>query len=209
MSRKTVIASVVVLAVIIALISLSYPSVVVSNSSTQTWVSIVTYSSQSLVGYPQLTASTALAGNSASTAWYPGNPICDPASNACTPYPTPTATFTYPVSATYTYQFTETSQATLTYTSGYTSFLTQTSFSNVPPYTTVGLTTFQFGIAAIALVAVIALSLLLLTMKREPRPVRKEQASMQDSVGGVKFCSKCSVKNLQTDKFCTNCGTQL
>jgi len=207
MSRTTVFASIVVLALIIALISMSYPSVVVSNSSTQTWVSVVTYSAQSLVGYPQLTASTALAGNSTLTAWYPGNPICDPLSNACTPFPTPTATLTYPISATYTYPITETSQTTITYTSGLTSFLTQTSFSDIPPYSAAGLTGFQFGVVAIALIAVVSVSVLALSMKKESPAVLEKQPSMP--AASVRLCPKCGTKNLRADKFCTNCGTPL
>ena len=147
--------------------------------------------------------STALAGYSTLTAWYPGNPICDPVSNACTPYPTPTATFVYPQSMTYMYQVTFSSEATLVSTSKFTLFSTQTSYQNIPPYTAVGLTEFQYGIVVLVVVAVVALSLLLAFTK-------KRQAHV--GVGSAKaagFCWQCGAANLDAGKFCTNCGVQL
>jgi hypothetical protein len=209
MLRKTWVSIAVLVAIAIALLSLAYPSVVVSSVSIQPITNFVTYTNQHTVGYTQMSASIFLAGYSTFTAWYPGNPICDPASNACTPYPTPTATLVYPQSMTNTYEVTLESQTTSTYTSEYTLFSTQTSFQNVPPYAAAGLTEFQFGIAAIVIVVVLVLSLLLLTTRKGPMVTPQTRNSRIASAGLTKFCQHCGAESLVTDKFCGKCGTQL
>ena len=186
----------------IALISISYPSVVVSSASTQQLPGFETYTSQYQVGYTQVMMSTTLAGYSTAIAWYPGNPICDPASNACTPYPVPTATFVYPQSATYMYQVTVTSQTTREFTSEFTVFSAHTSYQNIPPYAAVGITEFQYGIVALAIVAVVILSLLLTFARKSPLP----QTGSLGYDKAVKFCQHCGTANPDVAKFCTKCG---
>jgi len=166
--RGLVVPIILVLAVAIALASISYPSMTISNVTTQSLAALETYSSQYETGYPQLTASTILTGYSSFTAWYPGNPICDPTSNACTPYPTPTATFVYPQSMTYTYEVTLSSQGLLAYTSPFTMLSTQTSFANVPPYAALGLTELQYGLAAMIFFAIAVSALLFILTKKRP-----------------------------------------
>ena len=209
MVRGTVVPTIIVVAIVIALISTSYPSVVISNVSTKSSPGFVTYTSQYEVEYPQATASTVVGGYSSATAWYPGNPVCDPASNACTPYATPTATFVYPLTMTYAYMTTITSQATSTYTSEFTLFSTQTGRQNIPAYAAAGLSGFQYGILAIAVVAVLVLSLLFMFAKGEAvfsRPARMETSK---SARPVRFCQHCGLANPDAGKFCTRCGARL
>jgi hypothetical protein len=190
---------------VIALISISYPSVVVSNVRTQSLAGFARYTSKYQVAYPQTTASTVLVGYSSATAWYPGNPICDPASNACIPYPTPTATFVYPQSMTYAYLVTLSSQTTLAFTSEFTLFSTQTSYQNIPPYAAVGLTEFQYRILALTIVVVVVLSLLFIFMKKTA-PNRRQRVG---SAKAFKFCEHCGTENSYAGKFCTSCGAPL
>jgi len=159
---------ILVLAVAIALASISYPSMTISNVTTQPLVAFKTYSSQYETEYPQLTTSTVLTGYSSFTAWYPGNPICDPLSNACTPYPTPTTTVVYPQSMTYTYEVTLSSQALLAYTSPFTIFSTRTSFETTPPYAALGLTELQYGVAAMIIFAIAVIAMLFIFAKKYP-----------------------------------------
>jgi hypothetical protein len=209
MLRAIVVPTIVVIAVVIALVSISYPSVVVSSISTQPLVVFGAYTSRYEVGYPQATVSTVLAGYSSMTAWYPGNPICDPASNACTPYPTPTATLVYPQSMTYTFQVTLSSQTASTYTSGFTLFSLQTSYQNVPPYAAAGLTEFQYGIVAMAIVVVVVLSLLIIFSKKRNQVVSPNRTWKLDSAKTFRFCQQCGTVNPVKGRFCTNCGTRL
>jgi len=208
MSRKVWFSIIIVVAFSIALLSLAYPSIVTSNVSVQSIPSFATYTSQYVVGYPEISASTYLAGYSSSTAWYPGNFICDPASNACTPYPTPTATFVYPQSATATYQVTFNSESSSTYTTESTLYSSQTSFQSVPPYAVAGLTDFQFGISALIIIAIIGLILLYLNLRREPAGA-PEKPTARLHKASAKICSRCGAENSRTRKFCTNCGSQL
>jgi len=207
--RGIVVPTIVVIAVVAALISISYPSVVVSNVSTQALPGFETYTSQYQVAYTQATASTVPAGYSTIVVWYPGNPICDPASNACTPYPTPTATFVYPQSMTYTYEIMLTSQAASAYTSGFTIFSTQTSYQNIPPYAAAGFTEFQYGIVAMAIVVALVLSLLFIFTKKRNRVATRDQVPKLDSAEAVRFCQHCGTANPIDDRFCTSCGTRL
>lgn len=209
MLRKAWVSLAVLLATGIALLSLAYPSVVISNVSTQPITNLTTYTSQYLFDYPQMSASSFLAGYSTLTAWYPGNPICDPASNACTPYPTPTATLVYPQSMTYTYEVTLESQTSSTYTSEYALFPAQTSFQNVPPYAAMGLTEFQFGIAAMVIVVVVALSLLLLATSKGPTVILQTRNSRLGSARPTRFCQQCGAESSTADRYCSKCGTQL
>lgn len=196
---------IVLVALAVALLSLSYPSVAISTISVQPETNVGTYTSQYVIGYQQLSASTYQTGYLTLTAWYPGDPICDPASNACTPYPTPTATVVYPQSATNIYVVTQNTATTATYTSEYTAFSTQTSFQNVPPYAAAGLTQYQFGIAALTIVAVVAITILLTATKRSAMIPEKKLATART----VRFCQQCGAESLSTDKFCSKCGTQL
>ena len=205
--RKIVVPVVVIAAVIIALLSLSYPSIVVPSISTQPIPNFATYTTQYASGYSQMSVSTFLAGYSTTTAWYPGNPICDPTSNACTPYPTPTATFVYTQPATYSYQVTLNSKATSTYTSEFTGFSTQTSYQNVPPYTIAGLSEFEFGIAALLIVAAVTAAMLVLFVKRPAS--RSSGAKTELPSKTVRYCQQCGAENRKSDKFCATCGTTL
>ena len=164
--RGLVASIVLVLAVAIALVSISYPSMTISNVTTQPSVGFETYSSQYETGYPQLTTSTIFAGYSSFTEWYPGNPICDPTSNACTPYASPTTTVVYPQSMTYSYEVTLSSQALLAYTSPFTIFSTATSFESIPPYAALGLTELQYGVVAMIIFAVAVLAMLFIFTKK-------------------------------------------
>ena len=203
--RGVIIPTIIVIAVIIALISTSYPSVVVSNVATQPSTAFETYTSQYAVGYPQAVMSTMLAGYSTVTAWYPGNPICDPASNACTPFPSPTATFVYPQSVTYAYQVTFTSHATSAFTGEFTLSSTQTSYQNIPPYAVIGLTEFQYGIIALVIIAAFVLSLLFFFVRKGP-PEEVQRAGLAKS---VRFCQHCGMQNPEAAKFCSSCGVRL
>jgi len=206
--RGVVVPTVVVIAVAAALTSISYPSVVVSSVSTQPLPGFETYTSQYQVAYTQATASTIPAGSSTIVLWYPGDPICDPASNACTPYPTPTATFVYPESMTYTYEVRLTSQAASAYTSGFTIFSTETSYQNIPPYAAAGLTEFQYGTVAMAIMVALILGLFIFTKKRN-RGATSDQAPRLGSGKAVRFCQHCGAANPDDGTFCISCGTRL
>jgi len=198
---------VVIVAVVIAILSLTYPSIVVSNVSTQPIPYFATYTAQYATGYPELSASTILAGYSTTTAWYPGNPICDPMSNACTPYPTPTATFVYAQSATYSYQVTINSEATSTNTSEFTGFSTKTSYQNIPPYAAAGLSELEFGIAALLIVAAVAVAMLFLFVRGDAIGSKVANAELRSKT--VVYCQQCGAENQKADKFCSKCGTIL
>jgi len=199
----------VVIVVIITLISISLPSVSVSSLSTQQFPVFQTYTSQYQVMYGQPASSTVLTGYSTATAWYPGNFLCDPASNACTPYPTPTATYVYPQSATTAYLTTLTSEATSTLTSEYTQFSTQTSYQNVPPYAVAGLTGVQYGVISLIIVAVLATSLVFLAIRSRASHPSPDQASKRESVDSIKTCQKCGAEIPEGGRFCTSCGSQV
>jgi hypothetical protein len=202
-----VVAVVVIVAVIVAILSVSYPSILVSNISTQPIPKFATYTTQYVSGYPQMSASTILAGYSTTTAWYPGNPICDPTSNACTPYPTPTATFVYAQSATYTYQVTLNNQATSTYTSEFTGFSTQTFYQTIPPYAAAGLSELEFGLAALLIVAVVAAAMLFRFVRGTTGGSNVTKAELPS--GTVRYCQHCGAENRKADTFCDKCGTKL
>lgn len=154
-----------------------------------------------------MSASTVLAGYSTTTAWYPGDPICDPTSNACTPYPTPTATFVYAQSATYSYQVTINSQGTSTYTSEFTGFSTQTNYQTIPPYAAAGLSDFEFGLIALLIVAVVVAAMLLLFVKGAASRSGEPKAKMASKT--VRFCQQCGAENRKSDDFCAKCGAAL
>ncbi len=198
---------VVVVVVIIAVLSVTYPSIVVSNMITQPTPNFATYTTQYATGYPQMSASTVLAGYSTTTAWYPGNPICDPTSNACTPYPTPTATFVYAQSATYSYQVTINSEGASTYTSEFTSFLTQTNYQTIPPYAAAGLSELEFGLIALLIVAAIAVAMLFLFVRGSASRSSRAKAEMASKT--VRYCQQCGAENRKSDKFCDKCGATL
>ena len=207
--RGLIVPVIVVIAVVIALISISYPSMTVSSVSTQPWPGFQAYTSQYQVAYEQVTSSSALAGYSTVTAWYPGNFICDPVSNACTPYPTPTATYVYPQSATYAYQITLSSQATSTFTSEFTSFSTQTSYQDIPPYAAAGLTEFQYGIIVAIIVVALTLCLLFIGTRNRNLTLPRDQVPKLDSTKAIRSCQQCGTENPERGKFCTSCGAPL
>jgi hypothetical protein len=200
---------VVLLAIGVALLSLAYPSITTPTVSIQPTITLATYTSQYFLTQPQTSASTFLAGYSTLTAWYPGNPICDQASNACTPFPTPTATYVYPQSTTYSYEVTLESQTNYTYTSAYTLLSPQTSLQNIPPYAAIGLTEFQFGTAAIVILVVVVLSLLLLTTSKASTIILQTKSPRLGSARPSRFCQRCGAQSSTADKFCSKCGTQL
>jgi hypothetical protein len=202
-----VVSVVVIVAVVIAILSLSYPSIVVSNISTQQIPNFATYTAQYATGYPQMSASTILAGYSTMTAWYPGNPICDPASNACTPYPIPTATFVYAQSATYVYQVTINSEATSTYTSEFTGFSTQTYSQTIPPYAAAGLSELEFGLLALLIVGAVGAAMLFLFVRGTASGSNVAKADLSSKT--VRYCQQCGAENQKADRFCGKCGTKL
>ncbi len=194
-----------VVVVIIALLSVTYPSIVTSNMSTQPIPNFATYTTQYATGYPQMSASTVLAGYSTTTAWYPGDPICDPTSNACTPYPTPTATFVYAQSATYSYQVTINSQSTSTYTTEFTGFSTQTNYQTIPPYAAAGLSDLEFGLIALLILAVVAAAILFLFVKG----AANQSGGPKMASRTVRYCQQCGAENRKSDEFCAKCGAAL
>ena len=145
--------------------------------------------------------------NTLPTAWYLGNRICDPTSNACTPYPTPTATFVYAQSATYSYQVTLNNQATSTYTSEFTGFSTQTFYQTIPPYAAAGLSELEFGLAALLVVAVVAAAMLFRFVRGTTGGSNVAKAELPS--GTVRYCQHCGAENRRTDKFCDKCGAKL
>jgi len=197
----------VTVVIIIAILSTAYPSIVVSNVNTLPIGNFATYTAQYATAYPQMSASTILAGYSTTTAWYPGNPICDPTSNACTPFPTPTATFVYAQSATYNYQATLNSEATSTYTSEFTGVSTQTYYQTVPPYAVAGLSELEFGLVALLVVSAVGVAMLFLFV-RGIAP-RSNVAKREVSAKTVRNCQQCGTENRNTDKFCDKCGSKL
>jgi len=207
--RRIVVPTIVIVAVVIALISISYPSITVSTVSTQQLAGFQTFTSQYQIPYQLTNTSTALAGYGTATAWYPGNFICDPLSNACTPYPTPTATYVYPQSATYTYQVTLSSQATSEFTTEFTLYSSLTSYQTIPPYAAAGLTEFQYGIIALAIVAALVLCLLYVVVRSKSFASPSIQAQEFDSTKPVRFCQQCGAENQSGGKFCTSCGARL
>ena len=190
---------VLIVATVIALTSLSYPFVTVSSSSTEAFAGLITGTTQYAVSYPQMSSSTVVAGYLTSTAWYPGNPLCDPASNACTPYPAPTATIIIPQAATYAYQVTLQTTTYSTYFSLTTTFSTQITSQSVPLYSAAGLSDFEFGIVALVVAAAVGLCAIFVVLGR-PRP---------GTAKPITYCQKCWTANSSVDKFCTNCGKQL
>ena len=205
--RNIAVPIVVIVAVIIAILSITYPSIVVSNVSTQPVPNFATYTAQYSTDYPQMWASAILAGYSTTTAWYPGNPICDPTSNACTPYPTPTATFVSAQSATCSYQATVTSEATSTYTSEFTGFSTQTYYQTIPPYTAAGLNELEFGLIALLIVGAVGAALLFLFVRGTAAGSNVAKTGSPSKT--VRYCQQCGAENRNTDKFCYKCGTKL
>ncbi len=207
MSRGVIVLAIVVVVIVVALISISFPSVVISSVSTRTLPAFETYTSQYETGYAQPTSSTALAGYSTATAWYPGNFLCDPTSNACSPYPTPTATIVYPQSITSTYQITLSSQTTSTFTSEFTLFSNQTGYETIPPYAAAGLTEFQYGIIIMGIVVALGLGFLFFVARK--RALIRPSATKLDSAKTAKFCQHCGTANAEESKFCTGCGVPL
>ena len=205
--RNIVVPVVVIVAVIIAVLSTTYPSIVVSNVSIQPIPNFATHTAQYTTGYPQMSASTMLAGYSTTTAWYPGNPICDPTSNACTPYPTPTATFVYTQSATNSYQVTINSEAASTFTSEFTGFSTQIYYQSIPPYAAAGLGELEFGLIALLIVGAVGAAMLFLFVRGTSTGSNVAKAESPSKT--VRYCQQCGAENRNTDKFCEKCGTKL
>jgi len=207
MVRKRIVPMVVlIVAAVVALASLSYPSVLTTSSSTQTLASSATNTTQYTNTYFQTSTSTTLVGYLTSIFWYPGNPVCDPMSNACSPYPSPTATFVYPESATYPYEVTLETQTTSTYTTQYTVFSTQVTSQNIPPYSAAGLSDLEFGFTALVVAAVVGLVCIFLAVG--PRPGTRSRTP-QAVAGSKTFCEKCGAANTTRDQFCTSCGNRL
>ena len=205
--RNIVVSVVVIVAVVIAILSLTYPSIIVSNITTQPIPNFATYTSQYVSGYPQMSASTLLAGYSTTTAWYLGNPICDPTSNACTPYPTPTATYVYAQSATYSYQVTINSEATSTYTSEFTGFSAQTYYQTIPPYAAAGISELEFGLLVLLTVGAIGGAVLFLFVRGDASGSNVARAESTSKT--VRYCPQCGAENRKGDRFCDKCGTKL
>jgi hypothetical protein len=206
--RGLVVPIIVVAVVVVALISISYPSVIVSNVRTQPLPRLATYRNEYAFGFPVETSSTFLAGYSSITAWYPGNPICDPTSNACTPFPTPTATFVYPQSLTYAYQVTLSSRIASIYASTFTVYSTQTSSYGIPPYAAAGLSTFQYGIVAMVIVMVLVLSLLFIFTRKRTLSGPRGQVPRLSS--GVAFSFLLALRHREpSGKLCTRYRSRL
>ena len=203
---KILVLVVVLVIAIVALTSLAYPSINVQSLSTQSVPTLVTLTNRYSTGYPQSSSSIELAGYSTSTAWYPGNPFCDPASMACTPQALPTSTITYTQSSTYIYQVTVYSQVSTTYTSESIAVSTQTSYQTLAPYAAAGLSDFQYGLAAMLILAVILAVILSLYAKGD-RPQNPD--SIPRSTSATRYCTQCGTENQQTNAVCRECGTRL
>jgi hypothetical protein len=147
-------------------VSLAYPSVTLSSVTSQTVSYAVTSAIGYTTGYPQSESTVVLAKQITSTAWYLGNPLCDPASMACTPQAFPTATMTYTEWATYPYQVTVYSQIQTPFTTQATSLLTRTNYQTVPPYAAAGLTDLQFELSVLLIFGAFVAGILFLFAKK-------------------------------------------
>ena len=204
---KILVAVGVLLVTIVALVSLAYPSINVSSISTQSVPTLVPLTNSYSTGYAQGSSTIVLAGYSTSTAWYPGNPFCDPASMACTPQPLPTSTITYTQSSTYLYQVTVYSQLSTTYTSESIALSTQTSYQTLAPYAVVGLSEFQFGLAAMLILAAIVAATIIFYTKYGIR-ARPNPAPLAGSAS-VRYCTQCGAENPHASTVCGKCGANL
>jgi hypothetical protein len=202
---KILILVVVLLVTIVALTSLAYPSINVSRLSTQSIPAFVTLTNSYSTGYPESSSTIVLAGYSTSTAWYPGNPFCDPASMACTPQPLPTSTITYTQSSTYLYPVTVYSELSTTYTSESIALSTQTSYQTLAPYAAAGLSDFQYGLAAMVILAMIV-AVILFVYAKGGRP---SPDSLARSTGATRYCTQCGTGNARASAVCSKCGAKL
>jgi hypothetical protein len=203
------VSAVIVLAMAIALASLAYPSIAIPIASTATLANSDTQTNGIISTYPQTLATAFLVPYSTETAWYPGNPICDPASMACTPYPTPTATYVHSESSTSFYESTITSEWSATYTTESTVFSTHTSYQNVPVYAAMGMSYPEF---AVAWVLIITVGVLLLFHSRKGIVTEQAQANapVRSAIAkSTKYCHECGAEISRGSRFCGECGAEL
>jgi len=197
------------LATIIALVSLAYPSINVSTASTHTLPTFMIYTSGYTEGYPQLSSTFVLAYSFVSTEWYPGNGLCDPASMACTPQPMPTATTTFTQWSAYFYQVTVYSQISTTYTNQSVVVSTETSYQPVAPYAIAGLNEFQYGLSAMLIVAAIIVLIMIFYAKGNVRTRPTILTPVVESMKPRSYCTQCGTENLASSETCIKCGVKL
>jgi len=157
----------ILLIAIVTVASLTYPSVTVLSLSTKPVLNLITPTTEYTSAYPQDASTIVLAAQTTSTVWYLGNPLCDPASMACTPQPLPTATITITQWSTYFYQTTVYTQIQSTYTTESVSLSTQTNYQTVAVYVAAGLSLLQFGLIAMLVLASLCAAILFLYAKRK------------------------------------------
>jgi len=191
----------------VALASLAYPSISVSSTSTQSVPTLVPLTNSYSTGYAQGSSTVVFAGFSTSTAWYPGNPFCDPASMACIPQPLPTSTITYNESSTYLYEVTVYSQVSTTYTSESIALSTQTSYQTIAPYAVVGLSDFQFGLSGMLILAAIVLATLIFYARYGTR--KRPNPEPLAGSASVRYCTQCGAENPHARTVCGKCGANL
>lgn len=205
---KIMTSAIIVLAIVITLASFVYPSITISRASTETLANRNTYTKAYTSIYPQTLPSTSLVPYSTATAWFPGDPICDIASMACTPYPTPTATFTYSKASTSFYGVTTTSEWLGSITSEFTVFSMHTSYEKVPVYAVAGLSNAQFAFIAV-LIIVVGVMLLFYSHRHAVTVRASARLTGESAVSGTtKYCHECGAKMRRNMKFCEQCGTK-
>ncbi len=205
---RTMTSAIIVLAIVITLASLVYPSITISTSSTETLASRNVYTKGYTSIFPQTLPSTSLVLYSTATAWFPGDPICDTASMACTPYPTPTATYVYSKASTSFYGVTTTSEWLGTYTSEFTVFSMRTGYEKVPVYAVAGLSNVQFAFVAV-LIIVVGVMLLFYSRRHAATDRAPAKFAGESAVSGtMKYCHECGAEMRRNTQFCGQCGTK-
>lgn len=199
---KTIVSGVIVLAVVISLSSLAYPSVSVPTFSTETLANASTYISSYTSNYQNPTPTTALVPYSTATSWYfTAYFLCDPASMAC-PGPPVTTTTTFSEWSTSFYQVTVTSQWSETFTTKYSVSSTHTAFQNVPAYSAIGISDPEFVLLAILIIAAGILGLRVTAKRGVGRPRQAELGQFTKNT-----CVKCGADLVPNSKFCGKCGS--
>lgn len=205
---------------VVAIASLAYPSVTVPTTNTVVIAETSSYTSGYSSAYTKTTTTGFLTlPYSTSTVWSPGDPICDPRSLECHPYPTTITTYTYSSTATYYSRATTTSVWSMTSISQVTVLSKNTYYQNVPVYAASGLSDSQFAIVAILILGAGVSGLLLVRKAQGRSKVNQMRGSSETKLGSgvvsetgkVKqrhFCMSCGTELLPNSAFCGRCGTK-
>ena len=190
---------IILIVVFVVVASFAYP-IPVSQVGTETIPYVDSYTESSSITLMGTSAVTIQVPYSTFTAWvYTAYPLCDPASMACPGPPVPIVT-TFSQNSVWLYQVASTSLSSATYTTEYSSLTAYTTTENVPVYSVQGLTSVQFALLVIAVIAVGVLGLLLIN--KQTRPFK---SGTTQSVRNK--CSKCGTEYLSpTSAYCHKCG---